>query len=157
MKIKLLIPAVFITLMMSILLACQPVSPVEPTQQSPEPTVSSPDPANSDFNSENVYVNNMQINIMESFPLQVSVTVSGNLPDGCTSIVKSTATFDNKNTIEIHFYTDRPKDLMCTQALVPFEETIPLEVYGLPAGKYTINVYQLSDTFEFQTDNIIPE
>ena len=143
--------------MMSILLACQPVSPAEPTQQSPEPTVSSPDPDILDPISENVYVNNMQINIMESFPLQVNVTVSGNLPDGCTSIVKSTAIFDNKNTFEIHFYTDRPKDLMCTQALVPFEETIPLEVYGLPAGKYTVNVYQLSDTFEFQTDNIIPE
>ena len=157
MKTKYNLLAALITLMMSILLACQPVSPAEPAQQSPEPSVALPDPANSDSNSENVYVNNMQINIMESFPLQVSVTVSGNLPDGCTSIVDSTAVYDNQNTFEIHFYTNRPKDLMCTQALVPFEETIPLEVYGLPAGKYTVNVYQLSDTFEFQTDNLIPE
>ena len=88
MKIKFIILAALITLMTSILLACQPVSPAEPTQQSPEPSVTSPDPAISDSTSENVYIDNMQINIMESFPLQVSVTVSGNLPDGCTSIVE---------------------------------------------------------------------
>jgi inhibitor of cysteine peptidase len=157
MKKKILMPALILTLLMTFLIACQPASPVQTVNQSPEPVGTKSSPITPDHSSENVYINDIRINIMESFPLQVSVTVFGDLPDGCTSIVDSTAKFDNENTFEIHIYTDRPEDLMCTQALVPFEETIPLDVNGLPAGKYTVNVYQLSDTFEFQTDNVIPD
>lgn len=157
MRTRSLIIILILTLMMSILLACQPTAPAGPVNPYPDPIGTLPDQSNPHQTAENVYVENMQINLMESFPLQVSVTVSGNLPDGCTSIVSSTAIFDDENKFEIHIFTERPEDLMCTQALVPFEETIPLEVYGLPAGKYTVNGYQLSDTFEFQTDNGFPE
>jgi len=38
--------------------------------------------------------------------------------------------------------------------LVPFEEIIPLEVYGLPAGTYTVNVNGVQGTFDLEVDNI---
>lgn len=102
---------------------------------------------------ERVYVDSMDIFIQESFPVQVSVQVYGNLPDGCTTVKLTTAEFDGKDTFEVHIYTLTPKDVMCTQALVPFEENIPLDVEGLPAGTYTVKVYDLENTFTLDVDN----
>jgi inhibitor of cysteine peptidase len=42
---------------------------------------------------------------------------------------------------------------VCTQALVPFEETIPLDVEGLLAGEYTVNVNGVMATFTLDVDN----
>jgi len=39
--------------------------------------------------------------------------------------------------------------------LAPFEETIPLEVYGLPAGTYTVEVNGAQGTFDLEMDNIL--
>jgi len=46
---------------------------------------------------------------------------------------------------------------MCAEVLVPFEETTSLDVVGLPAGVYTVNVNGVSDTFEFTVDNAMAE
>jgi inhibitor of cysteine peptidase len=98
-------------------------------------------------------VDSIDVFIKESFPVQVSVQVYGNLADGCASIQSTEAKFDGKDSFEVHIYTTQPKDVMCTQALVPFEENIPLDVYGLPAGTYTVNVYDLKSTFKIEVEN----
>ena len=90
---------------------------------------------------------------MESFPLQVNVIITGNLPDGCTSIVGSRAIKIDENVFEIHVYTERMIDALCTQALVPFEENVKLDVYGLDAGTYLVKVNDLSESFTFDMDN----
>ena len=166
MKIHLKSTLLILLITISLLTACQSASGVNqpPTLDPMEQPVSSDNPThstkpvNSDESQENVYVDSIQINIMESFPLQVSATINGNLPDGCTSIINSKADFDIDNaTFTIHIYTDRPKEMDCTQALVPFTETIPLDVYGFAAGTYTVNAYQLTTTFKFESDNKITE
>lgn len=126
----------------------EPIIPDEPATPT-KPAI----PANKGAYEERVYVDSMQINLMESFPVQVSVTVDGNLPDGCTTIVESEAFMVDDSTFELHIYTERPQGVMCTQALVPFTESVTLDVYGLPAGTYTVNVYDLSDTFTLDVDN----
>jgi inhibitor of cysteine peptidase len=90
---------------------------------------------------------------MESFPVQVKVNVTGNLPDGCTSIVGSKAEFIDNNTFVLSIYTERPEDLMCTMALVPFEESITLDVNGLAAGTYTVKGFDLEESFTLDVDN----
>ena len=45
---------------------------------------------------------------------------------------------------------------MCTEALVPYEQAVPLDVAGLPAGVYTVTVNGVSDTFELAVDNVLP-
>jgi len=103
-------------------------------------------------------VDEIQLQIMESFPVQVAVIASGNLSDGCTEIDEINQTFDDEtNTFSVKITTDRPADAMCTQALVPFEERISLEVQGLPAGTYTVDVNGVTDTFTLDVDNVIPE
>ena len=94
---------------------------------------------------------------MESFPLQVSVTVVGNLPDGCTDIREILAERKDDSTFQVKIITQRPVNAMCTEALVPFEEHVALDVYGLPAGTYTVIVYEYEVEFNFQQDNIIPD
>ena len=95
----------------------------------------------------------MTLNIMESFPVQVSVTIEGYLPDGCTELYEVNAIRDG-DTFDIEVITRRPSgDVMCTMALVPFEETVDLDVLSLPAGEYTVRAGDLSETFVFDVDN----
>ncbi|ABE52322.1 protease inhibitor I42 family protein [Methanococcoides burtonii] len=101
-------------------------------------------------------VDDVQIMVMESFPLQISVTAIGNLPDGCTFIdEENIETVNTGNGFDIALKTKRPKDVACTQALVPFEVNIPLDVYGLEKGVYTVNVNGVTGTFEFIIDNVM--
>ena len=61
------------------------------------------------------------------------------------------------NNFVIKLITIREKGSMCTQALVPFEINVPLDVYGLPACTYTVSVYDVTAEFIFRQDNIIQE
>lgn len=112
-----------------------------------------PKPGGWNSYQQQAYVDQIQINIMESFPLQVSVTVTGNLPDGCTTLAEIRALQVDDHTFEILVFTNRMKDVLCTQALVPFEEIVHLDVHKLPAGTYTVKAYDLIETFTFDTDN----
>jgi putative hemolysin len=100
-----------------------------------------------------VYVDALKLNIMESFPIQVNATVSGNLADGCVVLDDIEVTRD-EDTFTLEFETHSEGDV-CTQALVPFEETVNLDVEGLPAGTYTVVAGDVSETFTFDVDNTI--
>lgn len=98
----------------------------------------------------------MSVNIMESFPVQVSVSLQGYMPDGCTEIHRITSSRDGQVfTIEIE--TKRPTgDVACTMAIVPFERNVTLDVQGLSAGEYTVKSGVLSETFTLDVDNTYP-
>lgn len=99
------------------------------------------------------YVEGLSIDIMESYPVQVSVTITGNLPDGCTKI-HDIRVHREESTFFIDVRTETPAgDVACTMALVPFEERVGLEVEGLAAGKYTVRVGDLRESFTLDTDN----
>lgn len=101
-------------------------------------------------------VEEVDIRILESFPVQVHVAARGNLPDGCTQINENATTVQRDgNTFNVYLGTIRPKEALCTEALVPFEHTIPLDVYGLERGTYTVNVNGVEETFELTIDNIL--
>jgi len=97
-------------------------------------------------------VNEINILILESFPIQVQVIARGNLPDPCTEISEILQEREG-NTFFVTIKTYRPPGL-CIQVLAPFEEIISLEVYGLPAGTYTVDVNGVQDTFDLEVDNI---
>jgi hypothetical protein len=80
----------------------------------------------------------------------------GNLPDGCTTINEVIQERDG-NTFRVTITTVRPVGMVCTEALVPFEKVIVLDVYGLPAGVYTVDVNGVGDTFELTVDNMPAE
>ncbi|HDK26554.1 MAG TPA: hypothetical protein ENG48_05645 [Candidatus Atribacteria bacterium] len=98
-------------------------------------------------------VEEIEIVILESFPVQVQVIARGNLPDPCTEISEVLQEKEG-NTFFITIKTYRPPGL-CIQVLAPFEEVIPLEVYELPAGTYTVDVNGVQGTFNLEVDNIL--
>ena len=51
--------------------------------------------------------------------------------------------------------TKRDADLMCTQALVEFDERIPLNVHGLAAGTYLVSVNGVEGEFTLTMDNVL--
>ncbi len=95
----------------------------------------------------------IDILILESFPVQINVVAQGYLLDGCTEIDEILRERTDQ-TFQVTITTTRPADAMCTEALVPFEETFSLDVYGLPAGTYTVDVNGITGTFELAVDNI---
>lgn len=102
-------------------------------------------------------VNDIDIVLRESFPVQVGVTVKGDLPDGCTNLGDAKQQLVGK-TFNVNLETKKLKDgdIMCTQALVPFETTITLDnVVGIAAGEYTVNVNGVSKKFKMDVDNYI--
>ncbi len=86
------------------------------------------------------------IRILESDPVQVEVVVRGNLADGCTQINETLVSREG-NQYQVILTTQRPPDAICTQALVPFEEIISLDIEDASPGEYTVDVNGVVDTF----------
>ncbi len=102
----------------------------------------------------NATVESIEIMVLESFPVQIKVNASGYLPDGCTMIDGITEE-KKDNTFLVKIKTVRPADTFCTAVIVPFQEVISLDVHGLKAGIYTVDVNGVNGTFELAADNII--
>jgi inhibitor of cysteine peptidase len=101
-------------------------------------------------------VERVEILILESFPVQVRAQVQGYLADGCTAL--DTITLEREDNIfQVRITTLRPVGQICTEALVPFEESIGLDVLGLPAGEYTVDVNRTIATFRLDVDNEPPQ
>lgn len=100
-------------------------------------------------------VDTVEVLIMESFPVQISVIARGNLPDSCTRI-DEIITQQSGDTYRVAITTLRQPDQMCTQAIVPFEQNVSLDVAGLPAGTYNVSVNGVSSSFTLDVDNSLP-
>jgi inhibitor of cysteine peptidase len=100
-------------------------------------------------------VEELELVLLKSFPLQVRATVRGTLPDACTEI--DAARQEREGTeLRVTLTTRRPADALCAQVIGHFQETIPLEVHGLPAGTYEVVVNdRLRESFTFQQDNVL--
>ncbi len=98
-------------------------------------------------------VDEIEIRLMESFPVQVNVVARGNHPDGCTEIDEAQVQREG-NLFRVTLTTRRPADRMCTEALVPYEYVFPLDVEGLRAGEYTVDVNGVVGTFTLEVDNM---
>lgn len=129
----------------------------EPPAPTPGPTVEpSPAPGSNEPTRGQAIVNSIDVLMLESFPVQVNVTAQGDLPDSCTQIdeIISQLTGD---TFRVAITTLRQPGEICTQALVPFEQSIPLDVVGLPAGDYSVLVNGVSGSFSLSVDNVMQE
>lgn len=99
-------------------------------------------------------VASVTIDIAESFPVQVFARITGNHPDGCTSIDTATPKVDaNRKLIEVAVSTKRPATSMCTDALVPYTYSVSLPVTGLAAGTYTVLINGVTEMFILPSDN----
>ena len=151
MIIGLLILVMIVLLTIAIFSLGHTLTPVSPEEPEPEEDING-------YIYGDAIVEEVNILLMESFPVQVLVIARGYLPDGCTQIDDRYISFnEEENTFNLQITTKRPADAICTQAIVPFEESIYLDVYGLEKGAYVVNVNGIVEEFELDTDNIIRE
>lgn len=99
-----------------------------------------------------IQVTGIEIVILESFPVQVHVQVRGYVPDSCSS-VGPVIRERRGTTFHVTLRSIRDPDQVCAQVLTAFEMSVPLDVYGLPAGTYVVNVNGVTDSFTLSVDN----
>lgn len=78
------------------------------------------------FMKVDTVIENVEVVILESFPMQLHLTVSGYQPDGCQLPVIVEQQRDGNNVI-VHIYREMPADTMCPAMVVSYEDTIVLE------------------------------
>ncbi len=88
-----------------------------------------PQPNDTDALRAPAYVDSAEILVAETYPVQVTLVLSGSLPTPCHQLrvrvaapAKPTAT----NELRVEVYSMADPDKMCAEVLAPFEVRIPL-------------------------------
>ncbi|NJK62053.1 MAG: hypothetical protein HC921_04610 [Synechococcaceae cyanobacterium SM2_3_1] len=90
-------------------------------------------------------VEDIEVEILESFPPRVRVVARGFLPNPCYRL-GTPRIRQVRNRIRVYLPAITRTDLICTQVLVEFEETIPLGTFT-ERGIYNVNVNGVSERF----------
>ena len=85
-----------------------------------------------------VYIDGVEILLLESWPVQVQALVRGNLPTPCSRLAWVVDGPDAGGRITLTVYSTVDMDAVCTQVLQPFEQSIP--VGSLTSGDYVLVV-----------------
>jgi len=89
--------------------------------------------------------------VSEGFPVQVTLRVSGELINGCTYLNQPVILREGKDFyVSLTTYTEGE---VCTEALVPYERNITLNVTSLPAGTYNVDINGMVKSFEIEQEN----
>jgi len=117
----------------------QPAEPVRPTDSVPvetpapdQPISSSDTPAptsDAAMRQGPIYVDEVELVMMESFPVQVRLILRGSLPNPCSSFAWEVEEPDSQGRIAVQAYSLQEADLACIQVLEPMEESIPLGAF----------------------------
>ena len=102
---------------------------------------------------ENAPIETVDIQVLESVPIQVNVIAKGTFSNGCGNLDE---TYSKKQG-ETFMITITQKNIgeVCTMALVPFEKIIPLDVNGLTEGSYNVIVNNIKSSFILPINNVI--
>ena len=101
-----------------------------------------------------VSIDSVDVLILESFPLQVQLRVSGNKSVPCVELLTpAVSRKDNVFTVVLAESTLGPEQ-SCIAVIDPFEIIISLDVLGLAAGTYVVRVNGVTAEFTFNADNV---
>ena len=85
-----------------------------------------------------IYITEKHLAILESYPVQITVNIIGDLPTPCHKFKAEVNPPNDKNEIHLEVYTTVNTDEICVQALEPFNEFIPIPMSGKPDGIYSV-------------------
>lgn len=83
-----------------------------------------------------VYIEFTDILLLESYPVQVRMQITGSLPTPCHELRVDAGEPDAENRIHVAIYSVSDPDVDCIQVLEPFDITIPLGNYT--EGKFAV-------------------
>ena len=103
-----------------------------------------------------VMVGSVEVLLLESFPVQVAITVAGNKSVPCVEL-QPVAVFREGDlfTVVVAETSLGPAET-CIAVLDPFELSVALDVLGLSAGTYRVNVNGAEAQFSLDADNVGP-
>lgn len=101
----------------------------------------------------------VEAEIIDSFPAQVFLKIRGHLANGCLAVGEIHQRLKNNRfeiTVNAVSTVSDEGSVVCTQALIPFEKVVSLQVYGLSRGIYGYIVNgEREGSFELIEDNTI--
>lgn len=83
-------------------------------------------------------IETVDVVVMESFPMQVALNVTGYIPDGCAAPTEIMQARDG-NRVMVRVFRTLPPDVICAAMAAMYQETIPLEG-GFTPGTYQFDV-----------------
>ena len=95
-----------------------------------------PKPNDKNLTRGNVFINESGLLIRESFPPQITLSLSGDLPTPCHELRVDVKEPDSENKINVEVYSVVDPDQVCIQVLEPFQANIDLGTF--PSGHYTV-------------------
>ncbi len=108
-----------------------------PDAETPMPvTPFSPLSGDAKFERGDVFIESKDLLVMESFPPQFALQLTGSLPTPCHQLRVKTNPPDAENRIDIEVYSVVNPGMMCAQVLSPFEANVQLGSF--PAGHYSV-------------------
>lgn len=108
-----------------------------------------------DVLADSVVVEELELAILESMPVQVHAAIAGHFTLSCT-LLDNVAAQREGASFTIVFDAIKDPERACGEAIVPFSTTVPLDVAGLPAGAYTVAAGNLTESFTLAVDNALP-
>ena len=93
-------------------------------------------------------IHEVEVNFMESFPVQVGVHIQGGLRDGCTTFHDIEVTQEG-NSVNVRVTVQRPQGVDCPAVYTYFERNINLGSDFTAGETYTLDVNDYSTTFEY--------
>ena len=87
---------------------------------------------------QGVYLNYSGLIVMESYPVQVRLSLSGDLATPCHGLKVEFPESADEFEILVSVYAVQDTDEECIQVLEPFDESITIPTQGLPDGSYKV-------------------
>ena len=103
-----------------------------------QPSVDSPLGLSPNGSASLHIIETVEVVVMESFPMQVALNVTGYIPDGCTAPTEILQSRDG-NMVMVRVFRTLPPEVMCAAIAAMYSDTIPLEG-GFEPGHYTFDV-----------------
>lgn len=85
-----------------------------------------------------VYIDSLNVLVLESFPIQLRLVMQGNLPTPCHALAYEIAAPNAANEIHVEAYTTVDPAVTCMQVLQPFDESIAIPLEGFADGEYSL-------------------
>lgn len=93
-----------------------------------------------------VYIDGVEILLLESWPVQVKAVIRGSLPTPCHTLAWNLGEPDADGRIVLAVFSTVDMDQVCTQVLDPFERTVDLGSFT--SGAYVLVVNGVEYPFE---------
>jgi hypothetical protein len=111
-------------------------SPPDSNGEEPGPAPWDPVPGDENLSRGEAFVDEPDILVLESFPLQFVLQLSGSLPTPCHQLRVEVSEPDDQDRIQVEVYSLVDPDEVCIQVIEPFEANINLGSFE--SGNYTV-------------------